>query len=287
MKTGLVMEGGSYRGMFTAGIIDVLMENGVAFDGAIGTSAGAVFGCNYKSHQIGRVIRYNKRFSRNWRYASFRSLLLTGDYFGRDFAYRRVPEELDKFDTAAFAASPMEFWITATDMNTGKPVYHRCDLGDRSDIEWMRASASMPGFSRPVIIDGQPLSDGGTADSIPLRYFESLGYARNVVILTQPAGYVKKPNAAMPLMRLLLRRWPALLNALAHRHEGYNDTTAYIAAQEAAGAALVIRPDAALGISATEHDPVEIERVYLLGRAAGEKHLAAVQTFLASARARA
>lgn len=280
MKTGIVMEGGSYRGLFTAGVLDVLMENGVTFDGAIGTSAGAVFGCNLKSHQIGRVLRYNKRFCRNWRFASFRSLLLTGDYFGREFAYDRVPNELDKFDTETYSASSMEFYITATDMNTGKAVYHRCMKGDAEDIEWMRASASMPGFSRPVLLDGMALSDGGTADSIPLKFFQEHGYARNLVVLTQPAGYVKKPNAALPLLRVLLRKYPALLNALAHRHEHYNETTAYISAEAKAGRVLVIQPPEPLNISAMEHDPAELERVYHIGRAEAEKQLAAIRAFV-------
>ena len=109
MKTGLVMEGGAMRGMFTCGVMDVLLEHGVAFDGAGGISAGAVFGCNYKSRQAGRPIRYNKRFCRDPRYCSFRSLLSTGDLFGADFCYRELPEELDPFDKAAFAQSKIKY----------------------------------------------------------------------------------------------------------------------------------------------------------------------------------
>ena len=125
MKYGLVLEGGAMRGLFTAGVLDVFMENGIAFDGAVGVSAGAAFGCNLKSHQIGRVLRYNKRFCRNWRYCSWRSLLLTGDMFGADFCYRKLPEELDVFDTAAFNANPMEFYLVCTDVVSGTPVPSR------------------------------------------------------------------------------------------------------------------------------------------------------------------
>ena len=125
MKTGLVMEGGSMRGMFTAGVIDVFMENGIEFDGAVGTSAGATFGCNYKSKQIGRSIRYNCRFCNDPRYGSFKSLMKTGDFFDADFCYKQIPEILDVFDIETFESNPMEFYVTATDVESGKAVYHK------------------------------------------------------------------------------------------------------------------------------------------------------------------
>ena len=124
-RTGLVMEGGAMRGMFTCGVIDVFMENDITFDSAIGVSAGAVFGCNVKSKQIGRAIRYNKRFCRNKNYESIRSLLRTGDLYNADFCYRLLPDELDPWDSETFAANPMDFYVVCTDVETGKPVYHR------------------------------------------------------------------------------------------------------------------------------------------------------------------
>ena len=120
VKTGLIMEGGAMRGMFTCGVIDVFMENDIAFDGAIGVSAGAVFGCNFKSGQIGRPIRYNKNYCRDWRYCSFRSLIQTGDLFGADFCYRELPDVLDPFDSKAFQANPMAFYLVATDIKIGR-----------------------------------------------------------------------------------------------------------------------------------------------------------------------
>ena len=280
MKRGLILEGGAMRGMFTAGVLDVWMEQGIIFDGAIGVSAGAVFGCNYKSHQIGRSIRYNKKYCKDPRYASFRSFLRTGDVYGADFCYRVLPEQLDPFDTDTFVASPMEFYVTCTDADTGKPVYHKCTDGKAADIQWMRASASMPGVSRLVEIDGYRLSDGGTADSVPLKYFEEIGYDRNVVVLTQPEGYVKKPNQLLPLLSVLCRKTPALLRALKVRHLMYNDTLAYIKAEETKGRCLVIRPPQALHIGSVEHDPAELERVYRIGRAEGEKSAERVRVFL-------
>lgn len=271
MKTGLVLEGGAMRGLFTAGVLDVFMERGVKFDGLVGVSAGACFGCNYKSGQAGRVIRYNKRFARDPRYCSWRSLLATGDLFGAEFCYRTLPLELDVFDAKAFEANPTEFHIVATDCRTGRPVYKRLDKADERALDWIRASASMPAVSRPVPIDGGLYLDGGLSDGIPLRYFESLGYERNVVVTTRPRGYRKFPKKRMSLLKPLLRRHPAIYEALKTRHVWYNKTLEYIDERVAAGKAVLIAPDEPLQISRVCHDPDVMQRVYDIGRRAGEK----------------
>ncbi len=192
MKKGLVLEGGGMRALFTVGVTDVLMENGITFDGAIGVSAGAAFGCNYKSCQPGRAIRYNTRFAKDKRYCSMSSLIRTGDLFGADFCYKRIPRDLDKFDDEAYDNNPMEFYVVCTDIETGAPVYKSCPVSDEVMLEYIRASASLPLISNIVEIDGKKLLDGGITDSIPLKCFESIGFDRNVVILTQPKDYVKK-----------------------------------------------------------------------------------------------
>ena len=189
MKTALILEGGAMRGMFSCGVTDIFLENGVEFDGMAGISAGAAFGCNFKSRQAGRAIRYNKRFCGDWRFCSLRSLLTTGDLYGVDFCYREIPDSLDPFDRAAFRRNPMEFRVGATDARTGEAVYHNCMDGSDGDIQWMRASASMPLVSRPVALEGRLLLDGGIADPVPLQYMVGLGYSRNVAVLTQPKGY--------------------------------------------------------------------------------------------------
>ena len=280
MKTGLVMEGGAMRGMFTAGVIDVLMEHGVTFDGAAGVSAGAAFGCNIKSHQIGRVIRYNTRFCRDWRYHSVRSLMLTGNLYGTDMCYRAIPDELDPFDYETFRASPMAFWLVCTDAATGEAVYHQIAQGSGEDMDWIRASASMPMVSRPVMLEGRPLLDGGVTDAIPLRFLEEQGYPRNVVVLTQPKGYVKRPNSMLPLMRLALRRYPGIIHAAAVRHDMYNAETAYVAQREQEGAALVIRPEHALEVRAAERDPDRLRAVYSHGREVALARLKDVEAFV-------
>ncbi len=280
-KKGLVLEGGAMRGLFTAGVIDVLMENNITFDGAIGVSAGAVFGCNYKSHQIGRVLRYNTKFCKDPRYASFRSLLKTGDLYGAEFCYRELPNKLDLFDTDTYEKNPMEFYVVCTDLKTGKPVYHSCLTGDEMDITWMRASASMPMVSRVVEVDGYQLLDGGIADSIPIRKFQEMGYNKNVIVLTQPSDYIKHKNKILPLLRIALRKYPEVIHDLEVRHDMYNQTTAYVRLLEQQGDVCVIRPEAPLNIKQVEHDPAELKRVYNLGRKAGEAKLAEVQAFLA------
>lgn len=280
MKTGLVLEGGAMRGMFTAGVMDVLMENGVVFDGAIGVSAGAAFGCNYKSGQIGRVIRYNTRFCRDPRYSGLRVLLREGNLFSTGFCYDEVPTKYDIFDFQAFAENPMDFYVVCTDVQTGQPVYHRYEGREDHGFDWIRASASMPVVSRMVQIDGQMLLDGGIADSIPIRYFEGIGYSRNVVVLTQPLGYVKKKNPLIPLMRLQYSRYPAMVQTMARRHLVYNETLRYLRQQEQAGAALVLRPSAPLDIGRAEKDPRKLQSVYEIGRREAERRLEEIQAFL-------
>ena len=280
MKTGLILEGGAMRGMFTCGVIDVFMEHGITFDGAAGISAGAIFGCNYKSKQIGRGIRYNKKYCSDPRYCSITSWIKTGDLYGADFCYRELPNVLDPFDTGTFKTNPMEFYVGATDIETGKVIYHKCTDGGNTDIQWMRASASMPLASRPVQIGRYKLLDGGIVDSVPYRYMESKGYNRNVIILTQPLGYVKKKSSILPLLKSALKDYPEVGKAMEIRHIRYNAQMKEIEEREKSGRAFVIRPEKPLGISRTEKKPEELERVYLTGRLEGLKQLAKVKKFL-------
>lgn len=280
MKTGLVMEGGALRGLFTAGVIDVFMENGITFDGAIGVSAGATFGCNIKSGQIGRSIRYNVKYCKDRRYFSFLSLLFTGNLFGKDFCYNKIPQKLDLFDNEAFEKNPMEFHIVCTNIETGKPVYKKCDRLDGENLEWLRASASLPLVSEVVKVGGMKLQDGGISDSIPLKYFEEIGYDRNVVILTQPKGYVKKPGNSVTYFKKFLKKYPKLLEALENRPKMYNETTKYIEEQENAGKILVIRPEKILPVKRTTRDPEKLKAVYEQGRMQALKNLDKIKEFL-------
>ena len=273
MKRGLILEGGAMRGLFSAGVIDVMMEQGLRPDGIVGVSAGAAFGCNYKSGQHGRALRYNQRFARDSRYCGIRSLISSGDLFNAEFAYHVVPNIYDIFNSKAFETSPMEYYVVCTDVMTGEAVYHKCTRGGDSFYEWVRASASMPLVSNVVKIDGRGLLDGGISDSIPLEFFERSGYDANVVVLTQPEGYVKRQSRFMPLMRWGLRKYPGARDAMARRHEMYNAQLDYVRNAERAGRCVVIRPEAPLPIGHISHNPDDMQRVYDLGRAVALKML--------------
>ena len=273
MKKGLIMEGGAMRGMFTCGVLDVLMENNITFDGAVGVSAGATFGCNIKSVQPGRAYRYNKKYCSDPRYHSIRSLLMSGDIYNVPFCYDELPYKLDKWDIERFENNPMEFYCVATDIETGKAVYHKCETGQKKDIVWIQASASMPLVSRPVHIGNGVYLDGGMSDSIPLKFMEDKGYDDNLVIETQPIDYIKGRQQFMPLVRLMLRKYPNMIKCMENRYIMYNEQKRYIRQREIDGKVKVIRPKEPLNISAIEKDPSEIERVYRLGRAAGEEYI--------------
>ena len=279
-KTALIMEGGAMRGLFTCGIMDVLMEENITFDGAAGISAGAVFGVNYKSKQHGRPLRYNTTFCKDPRYCSLKSLITTGDLYGVDFCYREIPEHLDVFDAETFAKNPMEFYIGATDVETGECVYHKCSDGGTEDNLWMRASASMPLVSRPVEINGRCYLDGGIVDSIPYHYMKEQGFDRCLVILTQPEDYRKQANRLLPLMRIVLRRYPRLIEAMETRHLRYNAQVAEVREDEKAGLVYVLFPKESLRIGKTEKDASELRRVYEEGRKIAIEKLPEIKAFL-------
>ena len=280
MKKGLILEGGAMRGMFTAGVIDVLMEHKIKFDGAIGVSAGAAFGCNYKSQQPGRVLRYNTRFCSDKRYGGIACLLKTGNIYSTDFAYGEVPLVHDVFDFETYDKNPMDFYVVCTDIITGKPLYHKY-LGKKDHgFDWIRASASMPLVSKVVEIDGLRLLDGGISDSIPLRFFQDTGYDKNIVVLTRPASYRKDKNSLMPLLRLKYGAYPELLKTMENRHTIYNDTLDYISSQEKAGHVLVIRPPCDLPVKRVEKDPTRLQAAYDIGRESAVSRISEIKTYL-------
>lgn len=268
------------RGMFSAGVMDVMMENEISFDGIIGVSAGAAFGCNYKSRQIGRTIRYNAKYCRDKRYSGIGSLVKTGNLFNTEFCYGEIPLKLDVFDFDAYEKNPTAFYVTCTDIESGNPVYHKY-MGQRDHgFDWIRASASLPLVSQIVEIDGKMLLDGGISDSIPVAFFESIGYIKNVVILTQPSDYRKKKNKAIPLIRMKYRKYPNLIKALENRHQMYNDELVLVEEQEKLGEIFVIRPDAPLPVTRAEKDPLKLTACYEIGRQIGERELAKLIKFM-------
>lgn len=280
IKTGLVLEGGAMRGMFTAGVLDVMMKNGIDFDGAIGVSAGAAFGCNIKSRQPGRVIRYSTKYCTDWRFSSWKSFFKTGDLYGAEFCYKTIPYELDPMDFETFDKNPMEFYGVCTNVETGKPYYHRFSNGMGKDMYYFTASASMPVVSKIVEVDGHKLLDGGVADSIPIKFWEHKGYNKNVVVLTQPLEYIKKPNKMLPLIKAMYKQYPNMVEAVRVRHIHYNKTIKYIREKELKGDLFVIRPPKALEIGSMEHNPDELRRVYEIGIKTMESKLEDLKKYL-------
>lgn len=277
---GLVLEGGAMRGLFTAGVLDVFMENGIKFDNVIGVSAGACFGCNYVSGQIGRAIRYNMKYAKDKRYCSFSSFIKTGDIFGAKFCYHTLPKELDKFDEAAFVSSGTSFYVVVTDVETGEAGYHRMDDASAVEMEWMRASSSMPLVSNIVEIEGGKYLDGGVADSIPLRASEALGCNRNVTVLTKPRGYRKSYDRTVPLLKLKYKDYPNLVHAMKIRHIAYNEQFDYCLKQEKAGSNFVICPKSPLPIGHICHDPLVMREVYELGRSEANELMPGLLRFM-------
>lgn len=277
---GIVLEGGGMRGLYTAGVLDVFMEQGITMDSAVGVSAGAVFGCNYKSHQIGRVVRYNKRFCRDSRFVGIGNWIRTGNIHTKEFAYGKVPYELDVFDSEAYEKNPMDFYVVVTDTATGDAKYQLCNKGDAEDIEWMRASAAIPMAIRPVEIGDSSYVDGGVSDSIPVKWMAEKQFDKLVVVLTRPLGYEKAPRKAGLFTKWMLRKYPKVIEAMVTRHIRYNQTLQYIQEEEQKGNLFVIRPSEPISMPILFSKPEDIQRVYDLGRADATKVLEKLQTFL-------
>lgn len=279
-KIGLVLEGGGHRGIYTAGILDVFAQNNISFDGIMGVSAGCIHGVSFLSGQIGRSVRYTTRFCNNPSYMSFKSLIKTGDFFNVDFCYYKLPETLDPFDNDAFDKNPTPFYAVCSDVKTGKAVYHKCDSVRGEKIKWIQASASMPLAAKIVKIDEGEFLDGGITDSIPIKKMQELGYSKNIVILTQEAGYRKKPNSLLPLIKQVYKKYPELINAIQNRHIIYNQQLDYLEEQEKLGNVIIIRPSQKPQAGRIEKDKEKILSTYNLGRNDAEKLLETVKNFI-------
>lgn len=262
MKTGLVLEGGAMRGMYTAGVLDVFLKNKLKVDCIVGVSAGALFGVNFLSGQNGRVIRYNKRFNGDKNYMGLRPLLREGNIVSTKYAYEEVPRRLDPFDDAAYRKSGIPFYAVVTNMETGMPEYIKIDsVFEQMDV--LRASGSMPFVSKPVLIDSKKYLDGGISDSIPFRFAESLGCDKLIVILTRDMAY-RKRQMSPALIRLWFGKSP-IAEKLLQRHEVYNRSVEELREWEINGKAVVIRPSSPIEIGRIETDPQKLQSVYELG----------------------
>lgn len=279
MRVGLVLEGGAKRGIYTAGVLDVMLEHGLLVDGVFGVSAGAIHGCSYVSKQIGRSIRYNMKYGNDYRFMSFKSLFLSGNMVDTQFCYHDLPEKLDPYDNDAFMKSGIEFYAVCSNVETGKPEYIKCkDMF--ADIDYIRASASMPLVSQIVEVGGKKLLDGGIADSIPLKAAENHGFEKNIVVLTRPQGYRKKKASLGWLIAWFYRKYPNFVKAFENRHKMYNDELDYIEKQEKAGKILVIRPSRLVKISKMEQNLDIVREMYDLGRSDALKMIDKIEKYM-------
>lgn len=276
--TGLVLEGGGVRGIYTAGVLDVFMEHGIGFDGVIGVSAGAIHGCSYMSGQKGRSLRYYMKYCGDPRFMSLRSWITTGDVVGADFCYHELPDKLDVYDHEGFRNRTGRFYVVCSNVETGRPEYPQItDM--RGQIDLLRASATLPYLSRIVQVDGKKLLDGGCTDSIPVEAFRKMGYERNVVIRTRPRDHRRQPEHRV-LGKLCYGKYPAFVEALRSHHRRYNETAERLLALERTGEVFMIAPEAPLAIGRLEKDPQNVQRVYDIGRKDGQRNIQALCRWL-------
>ena len=281
MSTALVLEGGAKRGIYTAGFLDVLLENGLFADAVFGVSAGAIHGCTYAAKQIGRSIRYNLKYGNDPRFGSFQNWLRTGNVVDTEFCYHTLPDTLDPFDHEAFETSGIKFYAVCSNVETGKAEYIYCsELRDK--IDYIRASASMPFVSQIVEIDGKKFLDGGICDSIPLQAVQKLGFSRNIVILTRPLGYRKKNRLNRYLAKLVYRKYPKFAKAIINRAAMYNDELDFVAKEEKKDNTLVFRPSRFINIKHLEQNLDIVKEMYELGRYDATAHLDEIKKFIFS-----
>lgn len=279
MKSGLILEGGGMRGSYTCGVLDAFLDNDIEVNAVIGVSAGACHGCSYVSKQRGRAFRITETFQHDKRYMGLRSLVTSGDLFNAKFVYHTIPEQLDRYDFDAFNKSKTKLYAVCTNVESGEAEYFRL-IHMEQDVEYVRASASLPLVSRIVELDGKKLLDGGISDSIPLRKFQSMGYDKNIVVLTQCKEYRKKKDPTLPLIRKWYRHYPAMVKKMEDRHIRYNATLDDLEQQEKEGKILVIRPKHSVEISRLEKDMNKLRSLYEQGYADAKEKINDIRRFL-------
>ena len=278
MSIGLVLEGGAMRGLYTAGVLDVFLDNNIKVDGIIGVSAGVLFGVNYLSKQKGRAIRYNKKFAKDKRYMGMRSFLTTGNIINKDFAYYEIPTKLDIFDEETFEKSDTDFWATVTNIETGEAEYIKLEK-PIDQMEVLRATSAMPLVSKIVEWDNKKYLDGGVSDSIPVEKCKSMGYGKIIVVLTRTIEYRKKKANSL-LAKVKYKEYPKLIETMENRYKKYNETVEKIIDMENKKEIFVIRPSKDLKIKRIEKDVDKLQAMYDLGVSDCKKQLEDLKEYI-------
>jgi len=261
-KTVFVLEGGAMRGLYTAGVLDVFMKNGISTDAIYGVSAGALFGINFKSRQIGRAIRYNLKYAHEKNYMGLYSLLTTGNIMNEHFCFNRIVYELDKFDFDTFDSSPIEFYAVVTNVETGKAEYMKI-TNSRQELEKLRASGSMPFVSRLVDINGFKYLDGAISDPIPFKKALEEGYEKIVVVLTRSEQDPKRKEN-LPY-NWIYRKYPNFIKCAEKQLDVYNESLALIKEYEKQSKIVVLRPSQNLKIARVEKNLKKLTAIHKLG----------------------
>lgn len=263
-KTGLVLEGGGMRGIFTAGVLDLFLENNVIVDNCVAVSAGACLGASYMSKQYKRVFNAIADHINKKEYASFYNLITTGDFFDVDYSYRRVVEEFNPFDNEEYIKNPTIFQTVITNVKTGKAEYpHIRDAV--KELIYIRASASLPFLSRMVEINGEKYLDGGVSDPIPLKKAIENGNKKIILILTRDKKYRKKQSKLSKISLILYKKYPKFVELMNTRYERYNETLEYIYELEKKGEVFIIQPESSLDLGRIEKNRKKLEIVYQMG----------------------
>jgi predicted patatin/cPLA2 family phospholipase len=269
--TGLVLEGGGMRGLFTAGVLDAFLDRGIGFDRIYGVSAGACNMISYITGQRGRSRAVNVDFVNDKRYMSWDNLLRTGSLFGEEMMFHTIPNDYLPFDYDRYQELQPDAWAVCTSLLSGRAVYLRVPYDLRNEYQPILASMSLPLISKPVPYHGDLLLDGGIADPIPVKRALTDGCERPVIVLTRELGYQKQPESTLKLSRAVYHRYPTFVRTIQKRHIVYNDTLSYIRQLEEEGRAVVIRPPHPVGISRTEKDTGKLDALYREGYAEGMK----------------
>lgn len=270
-NTGLVLEGGGMRGVFTSGVLDAFMKHGLYFDYVVAVSAGACNGLSYVSHQPRRARYSNIDMLVKYDYLSIKHLFTDGCIFDPKLLYDKFPNELIPYDYDAYFANPATFEMAVTNCVTGYAEYLTEKSGNRQRLlDICRASSSLPYVSKVVDVDGGHYLDGGIVDSIPIMRAIETGHKRNVVIATRNRGF-RNTGKDRKIPRFIYRNYPRLRVALGHRIEVYNKQLEMLERMEDSGEVLCIRPQKPMEVGRIEKDASKLEALYEEGFRLGEE----------------
>ena len=263
-KSGLILEGGGMRGIFTIGVLDNLMDRGIRFPYIIGVSAGACNGLSYMSKQRGRAKYADIDLLKEYNYIGLKYLFTKGNIMDFDLLFHKFPEEISPYDYDTLATSPERYEMVTTSCITGKACYFEEKKNPKRVIEIVKASSSLPFVCPIAYVDGEPMLDGGISDSIPLERAMSLGYDNNLVVLTRNRGY-RKPQKATRVPFFFYRKYPNVKETIRGRNAMYNKQVELVEAMESEGRIGVLRPERPVEVGRIERDTDKLLALYREG----------------------